>query len=98
MKFLVLLSALLSSLTVQASCKTYEALVFGDVVQVTKIEETCVIEIDVDQISEHRLCPLARVDIELSKIEDPTCEYKLGDGIDGYIIQTPGNKYLLLDK
>lgn len=98
MKFLVLLSALFSASAVHAGCKTYEALVFGDVVQATKIGETCVLEIDVDQISEHRLCPLARVDIELSKIEDPTCEYKLGDGIDGYIIQTPGNKYLLLDK
>jgi hypothetical protein len=98
MKLLLILGTLITSLDSQAGCKTYEALIFGGVAQATKIGDVCLLEVNVDEISEHRLCPLARVDIELSKIEDKACKYKLGDSIDGYIIQTPGDKYLLLDK
>ena len=98
MKFLVLLSALVSSLGVQAGCKSYEALIFGEVTHASKSGQTCIIEVSINQIQEHKLCPLASNDIVLSKIEDENCEYILGDSIDGYIIKIPGKNNLLLDK
>lgn len=99
MKLLVLLSLFSSSVFAeQSTCKTYEAQVFGGVVQTLKVGQICLLEVDIVQISENRNCPLARVDIELSKVEDVQCEYKLGDEFSGYIIHTPGSKYLVLDK
>lgn len=98
MNKLMALLILLTSLQAFGNCKTYEALVFGDVVQTIKLDETCLIELDIDQISEHRLCPLARVDIELSRIIDKKCTHTLGQAFDGVIIQTPGKKYLEFDR
>jgi hypothetical protein len=89
MKLLLLLSLMAASTLTQAkSCKSYEALVFGGVVQTIKEGQKCFIEIDVDQISEHALCPLARVDIELSRVEDTSCEYNLGDEVKAVIVQS----------
>jgi hypothetical protein len=98
MKLLLLLSLLAVTTFAQAkSCSTYEALVFGGVVQTIKEGDKCYIEIDVDQISEHALCPLARVDIELSRIEDVDCSYNLGDEVKAVIIQSD-KAYLSIDK
>jgi hypothetical protein len=98
MKTLLLLLTLSASAMAEIpNCKSYEALVFGGVVQTIKDGQDCFIEIDVETISENPSCPLARVDIELSRIKDDKCEFSLGDEIKHYITQS-NKPYLTLSK
>ena len=93
-QFLLMIFILFSGHSFAKKCTEYKSLVFGGVVQTSKIGERCFVEVDVDEIAENPQCPLARVDIELSVVEDSTCQLKLGDGVDGIIVQSTSKKYL----
>lgn len=99
MKSLIVLLAIVSSLTVNASvCTNYEAQVVAKIESITKVQDVCFYKVKVLEINEHVFCPLLKSDIEQEQIQfeagyHEECPYRFEEFYTGILVK--GNDHII---